>query len=195
METKIHDRGNNLLLTIDAPDLRGANLRGANLRGANLRDANLLGANLRDADLRDANLWDANLRDANLWEADLRDADLRGANLVGAALCYADLRGADLRGADLCCSDLRGAHLQGAVLETGESFTDYITTTIPALLTAGGRTLQEVSAAWEYHSWEDCPIAVAFSCQNFSEVPERFKLQARQFIRLFDAGLLPVPQS
>ena len=38
-----------VLRTVDAPNLRSADLYGANLRGANLSDANLLGANLRGA--------------------------------------------------------------------------------------------------------------------------------------------------
>ena len=67
-----------VIRTVDAADLRDANLRGADLRDANLRGADLCGANLRGA-----NLCVANLRDANLRGADLRGADLHGANLCG----------------------------------------------------------------------------------------------------------------
>jgi Family of unknown function (DUF5758)/Pentapeptide repeats (8 copies) len=59
------------------------------INAANLRSANLYGA-----DLRSANLYGADLRSANLYGADLRSADLRSANLYGA-----DLGGADLGGA------------------------------------------------------------------------------------------------
>ena len=110
-----------LIKTVDAENLRGAdlsdanlsdaNLRGADLSGTGLSDANLSGANLRGADLSDADLRDANLRGADLSGADLRGADLSGADLRGADLSGADLRGADLRGADLRGADLRDADL------------------------------------------------------------------------------------
>jgi hypothetical protein len=77
-----------VLQTVDAESLRGANLRGVNLGFADLR-----GADLRNADLRDADLYGANLRCA-----DLSGADLRGANPGCADLCRADLRGACLGG-------------------------------------------------------------------------------------------------
>lgn len=51
------------------------------------------------ADLRGANLYCADLRGADLYGADLRGADLRGANLRGANLYGANLYGADLYGA------------------------------------------------------------------------------------------------
>ena len=124
------------LRTVDAENLRGANLsdadlrnaylrnanlsdadlRNAHLSGANLRNANLSGADLRGADLRNANLRSAYLRNANLSDADLRNAHLSGANLRNANLSGADLRGADLSGADLSGADLRNANLSDADL-------------------------------------------------------------------------------
>ena len=44
----------------------------------------LWGADLRGADLRGADLWGADLRGADLWGADLRGAKLTGAKLTGA---------------------------------------------------------------------------------------------------------------
>ncbi len=69
-----HRHTDEILRSVDADTLSGANLRGADLRGANLRGADLRGANLRGA----------NLRGADLGGADLRGANLRGANLGGA---------------------------------------------------------------------------------------------------------------
>jgi hypothetical protein len=46
----------------------------------------LSGADLRNADLRNADLRNADLSDADLSDADLRGADLRGAYLSGATL-------------------------------------------------------------------------------------------------------------
>jgi hypothetical protein len=91
-----HKTTGEVLKTIDAENLREADLRGADLRGADLREADLRGADLRGADLREADLRGADLR-----EADLRGADLREADLQEADLREADLQGADLRGADL----------------------------------------------------------------------------------------------
>ena len=87
-----------IILTVDAPNLRYANLRGANLRGADLQGANLRGADLRDADLQRANLQGADLQRANLRDADLQRANLRGATLHGADL--------DFSCWPLCCGSL-----------------------------------------------------------------------------------------
>ena len=79
---------NELILSIDAENLYGADLRGASLYGANL-----YGANLRGANLRDVNLY--------------------GADLSGASLSGASLSGANLSGANLYCADLSGAKIDG----------------------------------------------------------------------------------
>jgi hypothetical protein len=63
-----------VIKTIDADTLIGADLRRANLRRANLSGANLSGADLIGADLRRANLSGANLSGANLSGAYLSDA-------------------------------------------------------------------------------------------------------------------------
>ena len=81
-------RTGDVLLRVDADDLRGAFLR----------DANLYYANLYYADLRDADLRGANLAAADLRGADLRGADLRWANLIGANLRWAKLMDTDLSG-------------------------------------------------------------------------------------------------
>jgi uncharacterized protein YjbI with pentapeptide repeats len=137
-------------VSLDAADLRGANLAGAALegiklessdfRGANLSyahlkrsmldldnfsGANLSGAELSGASLASAVLQGANLRDAYLTQADLSAAYLPRAILVratlqGANLQNAGLEGADLRGADLRDADLGGAFLKGANLQDAD---------------------------------------------------------------------------
>ena len=99
-----HQYTGEVLLTVNASSLRGADLRGADLRCADMSRAVLPCADLFGADLRGANLSGA----------DLRRADLRGANLSGADLRCAVLRGANLSGADLRGADLSGAVLSGA---------------------------------------------------------------------------------
>jgi hypothetical protein len=159
--------------------------------GADLRDADLRGANLGGANLRGANLRGANLGGANLGGADLRDANLRGANLGGA-----NLRGANLRAADLRDADLRAANLGDAKnvrLPTGETWDEYLTLVVPALLTAGGKSLDSFAEHWDCHTWENCPMAYAFDVARLADVPVLLQPRAEQFIMFFDAKQIPWP--
>jgi len=170
----------NVLIEVEADSIRAA-LEIAVGKKTDLRGADLGGADLRGAHLRDADLRDADLRDADLRDADLRDADLRGAHL----------RDADLRGAHLRDADLRGARL-----ETGETMAQYIESVVPALCTAGGRTIEEVATAWNCHDWGNCPMHVAFNGAESPDdprVPMLLRPRVHQFVRLFDARLLPNP--
>ncbi len=137
---------------------------------ANLQYANLQYANLQGAKLQDAKLQYANLQYANLQYANLQDANLQYANLQGANLQYA--------------KSLR--------LPTGELFSEYLTQTVPALLTAGGKSLAEVATAehWECHGWDNCPMAAAFSVKSLDKIPILHRPRAAQFVQLFDAGQL-----
>ena len=138
----------------------------------------------------------ANLRGADLGGADLGDADLGGANLRGADLGGADLRDANLRGANLRDANLRGANLRGAMdlrLPTGETWDEYLTETVPALLTAGGKPLESFAAHWQCHDWNNCPMAHAFDTHDVSGVPLLLRPRAEQFIQFFDAGQIPWP--
>jgi uncharacterized protein YjbI with pentapeptide repeats len=141
-------------------------------------------ANLRDAYLRAANLRYADLSDANLSRADLIGADLRGADLRGANLIAAKLSGANLSRADLS-----GANMPG-----GYTFEVYKSDVVPALLTAGGKSLADVvSNAWDCHKWTNCPMAYAFGVHEISEIPPLYRESAELFISLFDANLIPRP--
>ena len=142
------------------------------LAGADLRLANLRGANLSWA-----NLSGANLRGANLSEANLRGANLSGANLIGANLSWANLIGANLR---------------RAVLPNGETYEGFVAA-MPQLLTAGGKTVDEVAQHWDCHSWENCPMHVAFGASSLIDVPEEWRERAELFVTLFDAGALHRP--
>jgi hypothetical protein len=204
---------------LQGADLRGAYLQGAYLRGAYLQNAylqnaNLRGACLQNADLRgaylqDAYLQDADLQDAYFQDADLQDANLRGANLRGAYLQNAYLQNANLRGADLQDAyfqdadlqdaDLRGANLRGADLRgakdlrlpTGELLSEYFTDTLPALLTAGGKSLESFRAHWECHAWDNCPMHHAFDAVNEEACPVLLRPHVRQFVELYDARQIP----
>ena len=121
---------------------------------------------------------------AYLEGADLRGADLKGADLEGAYLEGADLEGADLRGAKF---------LDTARLDTGETLGEYIREVMPALCIGGGKTLDEVASAWDCHTWDNCPMQVAFGINSPDKGPALWRHRIRQFVKLFDAGLLPKP--
>jgi uncharacterized protein YjbI with pentapeptide repeats len=146
----------------------GANLDGAYLRGANLDGANLDGAYLRGAYLDGAYLDGAYLRGANLDGANLRGAYLDGANLDGAYLG------------------------DNTTIETGETWKQYLSAVVPALLVAGGRALSDMLTPkiWNCHSWDNCPMAEAFSTHTIEDVPLLYKPRAEQFMRYFDANLI-----
>ena len=123
--------------------------------------------------------------------AHLTDANLRGADLRGA-----DLRGADLTGADLRDANLRDANLTGAKdlrLPTGETWDEYLAVTVPALLTAGGKSLESFAAHWDCHDWNNCPMAHAFDVHEIGQVPILLRPRAEQFIQFFDAKQIPWP--
>jgi hypothetical protein len=157
---------------------------------ADLSWADLSGADLSGADLSRADLSGANLSGANLSRADLSRADLSGANLSGANLSRASLSRANLSGANLSRANLSGANLSGAL-----TWEQYLSEVVPALLTAGGKTLAEVLATgcWQCHSWENCPTHAALGANSLAEVPAPWRLEAARFIELFDAGAIPMP--
>ena len=158
---------------------------------ANLRYANLRYANLRSADLSYANLRSANLRYAHLSYANLRSANLRYADLSYADLSYADLSYANLRSANLRYAKID----ESTPIETGETWKEYKEQVVPALLIAGGKALQEVvEQSWDCHSWENCPMAVAFNVHRVENIPIIYRPRAEQFIKYFDAGMISKPE-
>jgi hypothetical protein len=69
-----------VIVYLEAPLGRPADLYRADLSNQWLRESYLAGANLQSANLRGANLGGANLRSANLTDADLTDADITDVN-------------------------------------------------------------------------------------------------------------------
>jgi len=174
-----------LKLAIEAAASSGASLDGASLRNASLDGASLDGASLRNASLRNASLDGASLRNASL----------DGASLDGASLRNASLDGASLDGASLRNASLDGASLDGASrLPTGETWEEYLREVVPALCTAGGKGLADVAAAWDCHSWGNCPMSVAFGVSTEQQIPALHRPRVRQFVQLFDARLIPRPE-
>ena len=121
-------------------------------------------------------------------------ANLGGANLSGANLGNADLGNAYLRGANLSDANLGGANLSGATMPGGYKWEAYLSDLVPALCTAGGKPLAEVAAAWDCHTWANCPMAVAFGVDGIGNIPPLYRREAEQFVQLFDMGLIPRPE-
>jgi hypothetical protein len=172
-----------------APDAPESVKLGLAVRWAVKERANLCGAKLCWADLCGAKLnW-----------ADLRETNLRGAKLRGAKLRGVKLRGADLRGANMREANLSMAkNIDSMVMPDGLTFADYKRDVVPALLTAGGKTLDEIreAGAWDCHEWSNCPMHVAFGVYHTSEMVGPFAIyrqRAYEFIQFFDAGLIPAP--
>jgi len=182
-------------------NLAGAYLADANLAYANLARANLAYAYLARANLAGANLARAYLAGANLADAYLADANLAGAYLAGAYLAGANLAGANLADAYLADAYLADANLAGAAkfsdtttIETGETWSVYLTKTLPQLVVAGGVAVEEVVCEkhWTCHDWENCPMAAAFKVASEEETPLLLRPRVRQFVRYFDSGLIPL---
>ena len=151
-------------ITMEAAVHAGASLDGANLVGASLDGASLVGASLV------------------------------GANLGGASLVRASLVGANLGGASLFRANLDGASLGDSTrLDTGETWKEYLTQTLPTLLTAGGKTLASFTEHWVCHTWDNCPMAHAFDTKNINGIPILLRPRADQFINLFDSKMIPWP--
>jgi len=174
--------------------LSGAILSGADFSGAILRYAILSGADFSGADFSGAILRGAILRGADFSGAIFSGADFSGADFSGAILSYAIFSGADFSGADFSGADFSGANFSGAILRGGLKWERYLAELVPALLTAGGKTLEEVvTQAWDCHSWENCPMAVAFGVHKIADIPPLYQHEAAFFIQLFDAKQIPNP--
>ena len=125
------------------------------------------------------------------WRLAVEAAVKSSADLSSADLSYADLSSANLSGANL-----RGANLKEAknlVLPTGETWEQYLTETVPALLTAGGKPLESFGEHFQCHDWTNCPMAHAFGVHDLNAIPILFRPRADQFIQLYDAGQIPWP--
>ena len=133
-----YDASGELLLHIDAPTLRGAQLSQqwldfADLSGQDLQMADLSGTSLDVAQLNGADLKCATMRDTGLAGTDLRGADLSGADLTDANLTWAKLHGAVLLGACMegtafiRCAALPKALGLDQIIHSGQSSMDIVT--------------------------------------------------------------------
>src|SRR3990167_7369138 len=138
--------------------------------------------------------------EAESWKIAVEEAVKSGANLRSANLSSADLRSADLSYANLSSANLSSANLSSANLikispdtriETGETWKEYLNEVVPSLLKIAGNIVKP--DAWECHEWTNCPMAQAFAVDDLSKIPTLYRPRAEQFIRYFDAKLIPMP--
>lgn len=104
-----------------------------------------------------------------LWQGEagnIKDA------VIAALAEGANLSGANLSGADFSGANFSGANLSGAldvVLPTGETWIEYLTITVPALLTATGKSIESCGAHFACHTWSNCPMAYVFDTSGIGE--------------------------
>lgn len=92
---------------------------------------------------------------------------------------------------------MEGAYSNGKdwIMPDGIKFSQYLAEVVPALLTAGGKTMQQILASkcWDCHSWDNCPMHVAHGIKSTSDGPALLRGRIREFVQLFDAGMIPEP--
>jgi len=111
-------------------------------------------------------------------------------------LSSADLSSANLRYANLSSADLSYAkNLGDWTMPDGIKWSQYLSAVVPALLTAGGKTMDEIQASgcWDCHSWENCPMHVAFGIGTPDEGPPLLRARIVEFIQFFDGRMIPAP--
>jgi hypothetical protein len=95
-------------------------------------------------------------------------------------------------------ANLGGANLyEKTVMPGGETWKQYLEEVVPALLTAGRKSLEEIltTKQWECHDWANCPMAAAYGISEVSEGPRLLQPRIREFIHFLDAGLIPLPEA
>jgi hypothetical protein len=177
-------------------------LPGVQIKGQDLEDAIFIHTCLANADLSSTNLKRALMTGADLCGSNLYQTDFTEAGLQRVNLHYAHLDRTNLTNADLCNANIENAGLTNSIitmgcrLPSGHSWETYLTTIVPALLKAGGRTINEILdlGAWNCHDWANCPAAVAFGVNQLSRIPLLYQKMVQEFILFFDAGLIPEPK-
>lgn len=213
MPTTIKDVNGKVLLEVSedsslAEALSGkafneANLEGMYFSGIHLERTSFFWSNLESVNFREARLDAVNFSTSNV-----RNADFRGANLSGSHFMLADLSGANLERSAYWYADMRLATLSDeTVLPNGITYGEFVHDVVPVLLTAGGRSIEELTTPdiWttDHRTWgaqikwrrDNCiPIATAFGVDEVSEIPALYRPMSRLFIYLFNNEQIPKPE-
>jgi hypothetical protein len=70
----------------------------------------------------------------------------------------------------------------------GETLGQWRREVLPALLAAAPSAIP--AAAWQCHSWENCPMHAAFGISRHEDAPPLLRARVKEFVWLFDAGLI-----
>jgi hypothetical protein len=150
--------------------------------------------NLRGCDLRDAVFLHTRMRGVSM-----RCADLSFARIVQCDFTGADLTGACLFGVEVKKgSTFRGATLNDCMLPDGRCYEDYIDQ-LPGMLDLLSARVPQLARAYR-EGWvrHDSPDGSRNECScrqidpiEVAALPEIVRHHVRQFVWLFDDGLLP----
>ena len=91
-----------------------------------------------------------------------------------------------------CYQNKYPASLEWAGSVKAYAWETYLSRVVPEVLTAGGATLEAISASWNKFG-DDCPMRIAFGPAINSKVPQRYYQAVSILIALFDLGLIPNP--
>jgi hypothetical protein len=71
---------------------------------------------------------------------------------------------------------------------------DFLLEKLIPLLRAGGKFDEAMKPEhWQCHEWTNCPMAACFGVNSEDQVPAKWRADAKQFVRLFDLGLISRP--
>lgn len=107
-------RGRELLLSVDADSLVGADLRKRRLDFGDLRESDLRNADFSHASLSGVNFSGANLSGASFYKAQMAGARFQGANVAGTDFSEAWMPGTKLQGVDFRSAKVETAKLRFA---------------------------------------------------------------------------------
>ena len=91
-----------------------------------------------------------------------------------------------------CYRDIHPVPLTSAGYRKAEAWEAYLSHVVPEVLTAGGASLEAISASWNKFG-DDCPMRIAFGPAINSKVPQRYYQAVSILIALFDLGFIPNP--
>lgn len=189
-------------------ELKGADLVRWNLHHAyfnqvrfidtSLRNADLINVVFRSCELANVDLTTACLRSAKFIDCNISNCDFAGANLTNVtanfSMMHCRFDGANLQGTDFSLGDEADGNSisDKTVLSCGVPYDEFLSDVVPYLLQAGGVPLEKTmgEVTWDCHSWDNCPMRVAFNASGNNEIPPQFRPLAKQFIELFDFGLI-----
>jgi hypothetical protein len=95
--------------------------------------------------------------------------------------------------APLAGANLADANLTGATLPNGMIWELYKLDPMAGICDEPAAR-DRAAAAWDNHSWRDCPMHAAYGWNGLADAPTDKRRDVACFVAVFDARLLPKPQ-